>query len=161
MRAAVTGFGWRRTPSYDVVTDTMAERFGLFIIIVLGEVVIGVVNGLADTERSTLVTTTGLLGLALGFGFWWNYADLVTRRMPRERGHSLATWVFTHLPMTMAVAAAGAGMVGLVEHATDHRAPASVSWLMAASLAGMLLTTAVLLPTLASSARRSVRRAAP
>ncbi|WP_327591968.1 low temperature requirement protein A [Streptomyces chartreusis] len=140
---------WRRTPSYDVVTETMVERFGLFIIIVLGEVVIGVVNGLTDTERSALVTTTGLLGLAVGFGFWWNYADLVSRRLPRESGHSLATWIFMHLPLTMAVAAAGAGMVGLVEHATDERAPVAVSWLMSGSVAVMLITTVVLLPTLA------------
>ncbi|WP_078662700.1 low temperature requirement protein A [Streptomyces bicolor] len=140
---------WRRRPSYDVVTDSMVERFGLFIIIVLGEVVIGVVNGLADTERSALVTATGLLGLAVGFGFWWNYADLVSRRLPRETGHSLATWIFVHLPLTMAVAAAGAGMVGLVEHAADHRTPAAVSWLMGGSVAVMLITTVVLLPTLA------------
>ncbi|MEU9049405.1 low temperature requirement protein A [Streptomyces sp. NPDC048384] len=140
---------WRRAPSYHVVTEPMVERFGLFIIIVLGEVVIGVVNGLTDTERSTLVTTTGLLGLAIGFGFWWNYADLVSRRLPRESGHSLATWIFTHLPMAMAVAAAGAGMVGLVEHATDHRTPVALSWLMGGSVAVMLITTVVLLPTLA------------
>lgn len=139
---------WRRTPSYGVVTDPMVERFGLFIIIVLGEVVIGVVNGLTDTERSTLVTTTGLLGLAIGFGFWWNYADLVSGRLPREAGHFLATWIFTHLPMAMAVAAAGAGTVGLVEHATDHRTPVAISWLMGGSVAVMLLTTVVLLPTL-------------
>ncbi|MFG1665237.1 low temperature requirement protein A [Streptomyces sp. Y7] len=139
---------WRRMPSYDVVTEPMVERFGLFIIIVLGEVVIGVVNGLTDTERSTLVTTTGLLGLAVGFGFWWNYADLVSRRMPRETGHSLATWIFVHLPLSMAVAAAGAGMVGLVEHATEHRTPTAVSWLMGGSVAVMLITTVVLLATL-------------
>ncbi|MEU9731553.1 low temperature requirement protein A [Streptomyces sp. NPDC048002] len=140
---------WRRSPSYDVVTEPMVERFGLFIIIVLGEVVIGVVNGLTDTERSTLVTTTGLLGLAVGFGFWWNYADLVARRLPRETGHSLATWIFAHLPLSMAVAAAGAGMVGLVEHATEHRTPTAVSWLMGGSVAVMLITIVVLLPTLA------------
>ncbi|MFJ8134149.1 low temperature requirement protein A [Streptomyces hydrogenans] len=155
---------WRRTPSYGVVTDAMVERFGLLIIIVLGEVVIGVVDGLADTERSILVTTTGLLGLAIGFGFWWNYADLVSRRMPRETGRSLATWIFTHLPMTMAVAAAGAGMVGLVEHAADHRTPVAVSWLMGGSVAAMLVTLVVLLPTLAdydrfSSAYRPVQAA--
>ncbi|MGW5135661.1 low temperature requirement protein A [Streptomyces sp. NPDC004135] len=140
---------WRRTPSYDVVTDALVERFGLFIIIVLGEVVIGVVNGLTDTERGAIVTTTGLLGLAVGFGFWWNYADLVSRRPPRETGHSLATWIFAHMPLSMAVAAAGAGMVGLVEHATDDRTPVAMSWLMGGSVAVMLITTVVLLPTLA------------
>ncbi|MEV8092535.1 low temperature requirement protein A [Streptomyces nigra] len=145
---------WRRAPSYDVVTEPLVERFGLFIIIVLGEVVIGVVNGLTDTERGALVTTTGLLGLAVGFGFWWNYADLMARRMPLEAGHSLATWIFVHLPLSMAVAAAGAGMVGLVEHAADERTPAAVSWLMGGSVAVMLITTVVLLPTLADYDRR-------
>lgn len=145
---------WRRSPTYGVVTDPMVERFGLFIIIVLGEVVIGVVNGLATTERSALVTTTGLLGLTIGFGFWWNYADLVSGRLPRETGFSLVTWIFVHLPMTMAVAAAGAGMVGLVEHATDQRTPAAVSWLMSGSVATMLVTMVVLLPTLTDYDRR-------
>ncbi|MBJ6630379.1 low temperature requirement protein A [Streptomyces sp. I5] len=139
---------WRRAPTYEVVTEALVERFGLFIIIVLGEVVIGVVNGLTDTERGAIVTTTGLLGLAVGFGFWWNYADLVSRRLPREIGHSLATWIFVHMPLSMAVAAAGAGMVGLVEHATDDRTPAAVSWLMGGSVAVMLITTVVLLPAL-------------
>ncbi|WP_210637614.1 low temperature requirement protein A [Streptomyces sp. GESEQ-13] len=129
-------------------------RFGLFIV-VLGEVVIGVVDGLADTERSALVTTTGLLGLAIGFGFWWNYADLIPRRTPRETGRSLATWIFAHLPMTMAVAAVGAGMVGLVEHAADHRTPVAVSWLTGGSVAAMLATLVVLLPTLADYDRFS------
>ncbi|MFB8760661.1 low temperature requirement protein A [Streptomyces nigra] len=145
---------WRRAPSYDVVTEPLVERFGLFIIIVLGEVVIGVVNGLTGTERGALVTTTGLLGLAVGFGFWWNYADLVARRMPLEAGPSLATWIFVHLPLSMAVAAAGAGMVGLVEHAADERTPVAVSWLMGGSVAVMLVTTVVLLPTLADYDRR-------
>ncbi|AWW41736.1 low temperature requirement protein A [Streptomyces cadmiisoli] len=155
---------WRREPSYGVVTESMVERFGLFIILVLGELVIGVVNGLTATEPSALNTTTGLLGLAIGFGFWWNYADLASRRLPREAGHSLATWIFTHLPMAMAVAAAGAGMVGLAEHAADHRTPIAVSWLMGGSVAVMLLTTVVLLPALADydrylSAYKSVQAA--
>ncbi|MFF8771934.1 low temperature requirement protein A [Kitasatospora sp. NPDC015120] len=139
---------WRRGPSYDVVTDPMVERFGLFIIIVLGEVVIGVVDGLTAGERGPRAVATGLLGLAVGFGFWWNYADLAAGRKPRETGRSLATWIFAHLPLTMAVAASGAGMVALVEHAADHRTPAPVSRLTAGSVSAMLLTTVVLLPTL-------------
>ncbi|MFF9345590.1 low temperature requirement protein A [Streptomyces sp. NPDC014734] len=84
----------------------------------------------------------------IGCGFWWNYADLVSRRTPRDADRSLATWIFAHLPLAMAMAAVGAGMAGIVEHATDHRKPAAVSWLMSGSVAAMLLTTVVLLPTL-------------
>ncbi|MFF0305593.1 hypothetical protein ACFYTV_33405 [Streptomyces sp. NPDC004562] len=78
----------------------------------------------------------------------------MARRMPLEAGHSLATWIFVHLPLSMAVAAAGAGMVGLVEHAADERTPVAVSWLMGGSVAVMLVTTVVLLPTLADYDRR-------
>ncbi|MFY1679290.1 MULTISPECIES: low temperature requirement protein A [unclassified Streptomyces] len=139
---------WRARPSYDVVTDSMVERFGLFIIIVLGEVVVGVVDGLSEAERNPLVVTTGLISLCIGFGFWWTYADLVARRLPGNARSSLAVWIFAHLPMTMAVAAAGAGMVGLIEHAEDSRTPSGVSWLLSTSVSVILLTIGTVLTTL-------------
>ena len=58
-------------------TDSLVERFGLFTIIVLGEVVIGVVAGLSAAERDARTVVTGMLALWLGFGFggstsiWW------------------------------------------------------------------------------------------
>ncbi|MFR9795736.1 low temperature requirement protein A [Streptomyces sp. MS06] len=146
---------WRREAEYDVVTDSMVERFGLLLIIVLGEVVVGVVDGLANTDRSALVITTGLLGLAVGFGFWWSYADLVARKPPREVRASLVAWIIVHLPLTMAVAAAGAAMVGLIEHAGDSRTPAGPSWLMSGSVAVMSLMIVAVLPTLEDYGRRA------
>jgi hypothetical protein len=38
---------------------------------VLGEVLVGVVDGLAETERNVRSVATGLLGLAIGFAYWW------------------------------------------------------------------------------------------
>ena len=66
------------------VSDSFVERFGLFIIIVLGEVVVGVVDGLSNAERNVETIATGLVALIIGFGFWWNYFDLTGRRLPRE-----------------------------------------------------------------------------
>ena len=60
-------------------TDSMVERFGLFTIIVLGELVIGVVVGLSAAEQDALTIATGLIALAIGFGFWWMYFDIVGR----------------------------------------------------------------------------------
>jgi low temperature requirement protein LtrA len=51
----------------------MAERFPLFIIILLGEVVVGVVNGLTEAEGGCTTELAGWLCLAIGFGIWWNY----------------------------------------------------------------------------------------
>jgi low temperature requirement protein LtrA len=51
-------------------TDSLVERFGQFIIIVLGEVVIGVVDGPSGAERDAKTIVTGMLALSMGFGFW-------------------------------------------------------------------------------------------
>jgi len=64
-------------------SESMVERFGLFIIIVLGEVVVGAVTGMSDAERTALTITTGMLGLMIGLAFWWTYFDFVGKRLPR------------------------------------------------------------------------------
>jgi low temperature requirement protein LtrA len=120
-------------------TDSLVERFGLFIIIVLGEVVIGVVDGLSAAERDAKTIVTGMLALSMGFGFWWIYFDLVGRRLPRANRVALANWVLSHLPITLAITAAGAGMVSLIGHAHDPSTPAGTSWLLAGAVAAGLV----------------------
>ena len=90
-------------------TDSLVERFGLFTIIVLGEVVFGVVDGLSVAERDAMTITTGMIALVIGFGFWWIYFDLVGRRLPRASRGALANWMLSHLPITLSITAAGAG----------------------------------------------------
>jgi low temperature requirement protein LtrA len=120
-------------------TDSLVERFGLFTIIVLGEVVLGVVDGLSGVERDAKTVVTGMLALWMGFGLWWIYFDLVGRRLPRADGGALSTWVMSHLPITLAITATGAGMVSLIGHAHDPRTPAGTSWLLAGAVATGLL----------------------
>jgi len=120
-------------------TDSLVERFGLFTIIVLGEVVLGVVAGLSATEPDAKTISTGMLALSLGFGFWWIYFDLVGRRLPRAQRAAVASWVLSHLPITLAITAAGAGMVSLIGHAHDARTPAGTSWLLAGAVATGLI----------------------
>ena len=63
-------------------THSLVERFGLFTIIVLGEVVFGVVNGLSLAEQDLETIATGMIALAVGFGLWCIYFDLVGGRLP-------------------------------------------------------------------------------
>ena len=106
------------------VTRSLVERMGLFTIIVLGEVVVGVVGGITDAEyRDPLTITTGMIGLTIGMGIWWNYFDTLGRRVPGQRGRRLAGWLYSHVPLTMAISASGAAMVSLLEHAGDSRTP--------------------------------------
>jgi low temperature requirement protein LtrA len=117
------------------VTRSLVERMGLFTIIVLGEVVVGVVGGISDAEHRDLLTiTTGMIGLTIGMGMWWNYFDMLGRRVPGQRGRRLAGWLYSHLPLTMAISAGGAAMVSLLEHAGDSRTPTATCWLLVGSV---------------------------
>ncbi|MBN1528611.1 MAG: low temperature requirement protein A [Thermoleophilaceae bacterium] len=146
-----------RTPDDSLgirATASMAERYGLFIIIVLGEVVFGVVDGLRAVEDLDFRTVaTGVLGLCIAFGFWWTYFDYVGRRLPRQDGGSLVLWLYSQLPIALAVGAAGAGMVSLIEHAADARTPEPSSWLLAGSVAALLIALAATIAVLADYRR--------
>lgn len=118
------------------VTGSLVERMGLFTIVVLGEMVVGVVLGMSDAEhRDTTTITTGMIGLMVAMGIWWNYFDMLGRRVPRRRGPRLANWLYVHLPLTMAIAAAGAALVSIVGHAGERSVPPSTAWLFTCSIA--------------------------
>ncbi len=125
-------------------TESAVERFGLFTIIVLGEVVFGVVDGLSAAEPDFKTISTGMIALVVGFGFWWIYFDLVGRRLPRADDGAIANWLLSHLPITLSIAAAGAAMISLIGHAHDVRTPASTAWLLGGAVALGLLA---LIPT--------------
>ena len=77
-----------RTPVDSLIlpTASMAERYGLFIIIVLGEVVLGVVNGLlAAGDLDFRTVATGILGLTIAFGFWWTCSPTTSGGACRDR----------------------------------------------------------------------------
>jgi low temperature requirement protein LtrA len=139
----------RRRERYGVTaTDSMVERFGLLTIIVLGEVVVGVVDGLSAAPHDALTIATGLLALVVGFGLWWLYFDIVGRRLPRDDPFALSTWMVSHFPATLGVAAAGAAMVGLVEHAHEAHTPPETALILAGAVALVLASLVVTVGTL-------------
>jgi low temperature requirement protein LtrA len=121
-----------------VPTDSLVERFGLFTIIVLGEVILGVVTGLSAAGPDPLTIATGSLAMIIGFGFWWIYFDLVGRRLPRSGG-TIWTWMLSHLPIQLSIVAAGAAIVSLIEHAHDRATPPGTALLLGGSVALGLL----------------------
>jgi len=134
-------------------TDSLVERFGTFTIVVLGEVVFGVVNGLSLADRDIETISTGMVALVLGFGFWWIYFDVVGGRLPKGDGRALANWILGHYPIVLSIAAAGAGMVSLVEHAHDPRTPVASAWLLSGAVAVGLIATIVTSRALADASR--------
>ena len=136
-------------------SGSLVERFGLFTIIVLGEVVVGVVTGLSEANRSFGSLATGIVGLMIGFSFWWTYFDFVGGRRPRLDSRAFMSWATGHLPVYLAIAASGAAMVGLIEHSGDSRAPVGAAWLLSGSVALGLVGLVGLMRTLADYERFS------
>ncbi|GAA3777181.1 low temperature requirement protein A [Streptomyces coacervatus] len=125
------------------ITGALIERFGLLIIIVLGETVTGVVAGLAAEPIDARTLAVALVAVVVGFGAWWTYFDFAGHRAPRPTPAATAQWMLAHLPLTAAVAAMGAAMVGLVEHAHAARTPAATSWVLCGGAAAVLTSTMV------------------
>jgi low temperature requirement protein LtrA len=116
-------------------TDSLVERFATITIIVLGEVVFAVVDGLAQSKHDVTTISTGMIALAVGLGFWWIYFDVVGGKLPKPDGRALANWILSHYPITLSIAAAGAGMVSLIEHAHDDSTPEPTWWLLSGAVA--------------------------
>jgi low temperature requirement protein LtrA len=108
-----------RTPWHP---EHIAERYGLFTIIVLGEVILAASLAVALISDEGL--TTQLLGVLVGglftvFAMWWLYfyrpvSDLLTSlRMG-------FVWGYGHLPLWASAAAVGAGLALAIEAAAGH-----------------------------------------
>lgn len=142
-----------RTPWH---SHHMAERYGLLVIIVLGEGILGSLNTIANavTNHSLpmpVILSLGLGGLAVTFSLWWAYFDL-----PEERIHSVEVSLkkifptaYGHFFLFASLAAVGTGLELLADSliskhaAEDHAvspilAMSTLSFAILASLLGLL-----------------------
>ncbi len=92
----------------------IAERYGLLMIITLGEGILGTIAAVSALVQSVGWSVEAVLisvaGVGLTFGLWWNYfivpsADV----LERFRSRSWA-WGYGHIPLFAATAAVGAGL---------------------------------------------------
>jgi low temperature requirement protein LtrA len=67
----------RDVSGFSVVPSHFHERFGLIIIIALGESIVATGSGLAETGLTAGVVTTAIAGLAIAAAQWWAYFDVV------------------------------------------------------------------------------------
>ena len=131
---------------FDLVTPSLIERLGLFVIIVLGEVIVGAVNGMAGLNPISVIgIEIGLLGVLVAIGLWWIYFDLMSNHAPVPRRTQL--WLYLHLPLVTAMAGVGAGVLNAVERSTEPL-PADVRWLLVGALAVAVGSVAALTRTL-------------
>ena len=90
-----------RIPTLPLVSSHIAERFGLFTIIVLGESVVSVAAGISDVNFAFQSSVVAVGTFVLAAAVWWQYFDCVTTV------HADSTWyVYLHGPLY-----AGLGLV--------------------------------------------------
>ena len=71
----------RRDSSNLSLSSSMFERLGLFTIIVFGEVVLGVVNGISSLQQPDIITWLNFaLAISIVFSLWWIFFTLVSDR---------------------------------------------------------------------------------
>ena len=92
----------------------IAERFGLFTLIVLGESVLAATNtiqaAVASSGLSTSMIAIAIGGLILLFALWWSYFDRPAAEGLRAVSSSVFRWGYGHLLVFACLAAVGAGL---------------------------------------------------
>ncbi|WP_028934408.1 low temperature requirement protein A [Pseudonocardia spinosispora] len=122
----------------------IAERYGCFTLIVLGEVVLGSTGALREAaeEGGHLggLLSLALAGVVIVFAMWWLYFDRPAEDLLTSLSMSLR-WGYGHYLVFASIAAVGAGLEVSVDVVTGHsRLPAvAAGWTVAVPVAVFLL----------------------
>jgi low temperature requirement protein LtrA len=115
----------------------IAERYGLMVIIALGEGLLGTtaaLGALIEDGWTVEIAVLGLAGTALTFGVWWTYfviphGHLLTAYRDRSFG-----WGYGHLFIFGAVVAMGAGLHAAAYYLDHHSALTATETVLAVAV---------------------------
>lgn len=129
--------------------EHLPERFGLFVIIVLGEAIIAVVNGVADEQWDPMSVLAAIFGFAIAFCLWWVYFENVGSSALRTAGSqgrvvTLQVWLFGHLPLVIGIAGTGVAVKHVIVGEATTALPDNERWLLCGSVALCLIALAIL-----------------
>jgi len=122
--AALSGStGWRVYPAH------LAERYGLVLIIALGEAFISIGLGATGMEIGLREIAAAILGLLVATSFWLAYFDffsirgerlLADLRGPRRIALARDVYAYAHLPMIVGIVFFAFAMKHVVAHAQEE-----------------------------------------
>jgi low temperature requirement protein LtrA len=103
-------------------TSKRPERFGLLIIIALGELIVNITSGLKLVKEYDLnVVLLVFASVFLSFLLWATYFDFIGRRVPKASMFVGITWTHLHLPFVMSIVGLGASFYNAI--ANTNNAP--------------------------------------
>jgi low temperature requirement protein LtrA len=141
----------------------LPERFGLFVILVLGESLAAVVAGLSHIGWTTSSLIAAVLGVLLATLLWWLYFDNAEGSVVRRRNIEGKTWrptgwIYSHLPLAAALAIVGVALDQAILSAGVGPMPPAQRWLLLGGVALALVCLAILQIASLSYSKESVNR---
>jgi low temperature requirement protein LtrA len=106
------------------------ERYGLFIILSIGESVVAIGVGAAGQPISTPLLAAGVLGIGTALCLWWLYFDVVSQaaehRLRDARGRvrvrmAIEAYTYGHFPIVAGIIVGAVGVEGVLAHAGDSK----------------------------------------
>ena len=118
-----------------VAPSHFAERYGLIVIIALGESIVAIGVGVAGLELGAGEIAAATAGLAVAGAMWWTYFDVVAvvaeRRLSESTGHARArlardSYSYLHLPLIAGIVLGALAIKKTLEHVGEplEEAPA-------------------------------------
>ena len=135
----------------------IAERYGLFTIILLGEIVLAATTAVqrtvATSRPNAALVTVAISALLLVFAFWWLYFLYPAGRGLVERRERSYRWGYGHYVVFSALAALGAGLDVAVEQTAGgvDASSTAVSYGVAVPVAAFLLALSGVQASVASA----------
>src|SRR5215210_3237663 len=118
----------RGVSGFRVNAEHFVERYGLIVIIALGESIVAIGVGASGLAIGTGIVVAAVLGIALAAALWWAYFDLVMlvagQRLSAAKGEERArlardAYSYLHLPMVAGIVLVALGIKKILEDVGD------------------------------------------
>jgi low temperature requirement protein LtrA len=125
LNAAISGpVAYARVRQVPVQRSHMPERFGLFTIVVLGEALLAVVNGVDHSGWGPATTIAAVAGFTVAAGIWWTYfknysEDVIDTAITGGTRTQVRSFLYGygHLWVYASIAAVGVGVELIIDEA--------------------------------------------
>lgn len=116
----------------------IAERYGLLVIIALGEGVIGTVASLTAVVHEQGWTfdavSVTIAGIGLTFGMWWVYFVIPTAELLHANRERSFPWGYSHILVFGSIVATGAGLHAAAYYLEHHSTLDSMSTVLSVAI---------------------------
>ena len=144
--------------------EHLPERFGLLVILVLGQSIAAIAVGVHETDWEAVTVTIAVLGFVVAASLWWIYFDLTgaaaTSTLTNRAGHRSTPlhdiYAYGHWPLTLGLAATGVGLEGAILQGDQPALASGIRWVLCGGVALYLLAVTAIRVGVAGSLRKAL-----